>query len=109
MPDDDTVQPDGTLRLTDEGIQMPDFLKGHVGSFTIRTADVTGELQTTEHGLPETDFYDGVIAIYPDDDGEYNPDLGPGLMAIETPQHGEDVFEIIDERTHPEQEGDPDA
>lgn len=94
-----SVRADGTLRLTDDGIEMPAFLKGYVGSFKIRTADITGDFQTTDHGMPDTEFYDGPIAVYPDDDGDYNPDLGAGFMAIGTPRHGEEIFEIIDERT----------
>lgn len=95
---------DNTLRLTDDGLEMPEFLKGYVGTFQIRTADITGEFTTTDSGLPETDFYDGVIAVYPDDDGDYNPELEPGLLAISTPEHGEEIFEIVDE-TEADEEG----
>ena len=93
------VEVDGQLRLTDEGLELPEFLKGHVGEFTLKTADITGTYQTTDAGMPTDDFYDGPIAVYPDDDGDYNPELGPGYLAIGTPEHGEEIFEIIDERT----------
>lgn len=99
-----TAEPDDTLRLTDEGLEMPEFLKGYSGSFRVRTADVTGDMETTDAGLPETEFYDGVIAVYPDDDGDYNPDLASGLMAISTPEHGEEIYEIVDERTDADEE-----
>lgn len=101
----DTVEADATLRLTDEGLEMPEFLKGYVGSFTLRTADITGTFETTDHGMPETKFYDGPIAAYPDDDGDYNPDLGSGYMALATPDHGEEIFAVLDERS---QQSDPD-
>lgn len=91
-------EPDHTLKLTDEGLEMPDFLKGYVGEFEIRTPNVTGEFETTDHGLPEDDYYDGVIAAYPDD-GDYHGDLREGLMGISTTDHRETVFEIIDERS----------
>ena len=99
------TQPDATLRLTDDGLELPTFLRGHVGAFTLRTADITGEFQTTDHGLPDTEFYDGVLAAYPDDDGEHNPHLRAGLLSFETPDHHEVVFEVHDERT---QEGSDD-
>lgn len=95
---------DATLELRDDGLEMPEFLKGYVGSFTLRTADVTGQIQTTEHGLPESDYYDGVIAAYPDDDGDYNADLRAGLLALSTPQAGETVYRILDKRTDADQE-----
>ncbi|MDQ2052924.1 hypothetical protein RBH26_21005 [Natronolimnohabitans sp. A-GB9] len=92
------VEADGQLRLTDDGLEMPEFLKGHVGEFTLKTADITGSFQTIDAGMPTDDFYDGPIAVYPDDDGDYNPELAAGYMALGTPSHGEEIFEIIDER-----------
>jgi hypothetical protein len=98
------AEPDGTLRLTDEGIEMPDMLRGYQGQFHLRTADVTGQFDTTESGLPDTEFWDGVIAVYPDDDGDYNAHLGPGLMEIYTTSKAEStVFEVVDERTEDEE------
>lgn len=94
-----TAEPDETLRLTDEGIEMPDMLRGYVGSFTLRTADITGDFETTESGLPDTDYFDGVIAVYPEDDGDYNPHLEEGLMSLETDEHPERVFRVVDETT----------
>lgn len=94
-----TAKPDETLRLTDEGLQMPDMLKGYVGTFKLRTADITGEFTTTDSGLPETEYYDGVISAYPEDDGDYNPHLEEGLLSFETESHPERVFRIVDERT----------
>jgi len=89
-------EPDTALRLTDDGIEMPEFLKGYVGEFSIRTPNVTGDFETTETGLPDVEFYDGVIAAYPES-GDYHSDLREGLMAISTTEHRETVFEIIDE------------
>lgn len=94
-----TATPDETLRLTDEGLEMPDMLRGYVGTFTLRTASITGDYETTTSGMPDVDFYDGVIAVYPDDDGDYNPHLASGLLSIETDAHPERVFQIEDERT----------
>ena len=99
-----TATPDETLRLTDDGMEMPTMLRGYVGSFTLRTADVTGDITTTPGGLPDTDFYDGVLAVYPDDDGDYNPHLEAGLLSFETSDHPERVFEIRDERTEADDE-----
>lgn len=98
-PDDTpTKTPDDELRLTDDGLEMPVFLRGYVGSFTIRTPQITGDFETTDSGLPEDEFYDGVIATYPED-GDYHGDLREGLLAISTPRHTETVYEIHDERT----------
>jgi len=92
-----TKEPDAALYLTDEGITMPEFLKGYVGEFTIRTPNVTGEMETTDRGLPTDDVYDGPIANYPKE-GDYHGDLREGLLAISTPRHPETVFEVIDKR-----------
>ena len=94
-------QPDAALRLTDEGITMPEFLKGYVGDFTIRTPNVTGELETSDEGMPTGDVYDGILAMYPES-GDYHGDLREGLLAISTPKHPETVFEVIDEREETE-------
>lgn len=93
-----TKEPDATLKLTDDGLEMPEFLKGFVGEFTIRTPNVTGELETTDTGLPEEDHFDGVIAAYPED-GDYHGDLREGLMGLSTTDRRETVYEIVDERT----------
>jgi|GEM_PF-4862135 len=93
-----TKEPDAELQLTDDGLEMPDFLKGYVGTFTIRTPNTTGEFETTDEGLPEDDYYDGVIAVSPNE-GDYHSDLREGLMGISTDEHRETVYEIIDERT----------
>jgi len=93
-----TKTPDATLRLTDDGLEMPEFLRGYAGEFTIRTPGVTGEFETSEAGLPDVDFYDGVIAVYPSP-GEYHGDLKAGRMGISTDEHPETVYGIIDERT----------
>jgi len=89
---------DESLRLTDDGIEMPDFLRGYVGNFTIRTPSITGDMETTKHGLPDDQFYDGPIAAYPSE-GDYNQDIPSGCMAISTEDHPEIVFNITDERS----------
>jgi len=93
-----TKTPDKDLRLTDDGLEMPDFLKGYVGEFTIRTPNVTGDLETSDAGMPEGDFSDGVIDVYPEG-GDYHGDLEEGMLAISTDEHGETVYEVVDERT----------
>jgi hypothetical protein len=98
--------PDDTLELRDEGIELPEWLRGYSGQFTLRTADVTGTMTTTDAGLPDEEFYDGVIAVYPDDDGDYNDYLREGLLSFETPDHREVVYEVVDERTEDPEEGD---
>lgn len=98
-PDDaPTKTPDDQLRLTDDGIEMPAFLRGYVGEFTMRTPQITGDFETTDSGLPDEQFYDGPLAAYPDD-GTYHGDLREGLLAFSTPTHGETVYEILDERS----------
>lgn len=93
-----TKTPDGALRLTDDGLEMPVFLRGYVGEFTMRTPSVTGDFETTTSGLPDEPFYDGPIAAYPEA-GEYHGDLREGLLAFSTPTHGETVYEVQDERS----------
>ena len=89
---------DATLRLTDAGLELPEVLKGYVGEFQIRTPRRTGSFETTGAGLPDGDFYDGVIAVSPKA-GTRHDDLDAGMMAISTAEHRETVYEIIDERT----------
>jgi len=96
-----TKQPDDELKLTDDGLEMPKFLKGYVGEFEIRTPNITGELETSDAGLPEDDYFDGMIAAYPNE-GDYHGDLREGLLAISTDTRRETVYEIIDERTEDE-------
>lgn len=98
----ETRTPDDTLRLTDEGLELPSFLRGYVGTFTIRTPNIDGTLETSSHGMPDTEFYDGPIAAYPDE-GDYNSELGEGMIAISTPSHPEMTYEIVDERTDEEE------
>jgi len=93
-----TTSPDATLRLTDDGLELPEFLTGYVGEFQIRTPRRTGTFETTDAGLPDVDFYDGVIAVSPKA-GTRHGDLDAGMMAISTAEHRETVYEIIDERT----------
>jgi len=90
--------PDATLRLTDDGIEMPEFLKGFIGEFKIRTPNVTGEFETTPDGLPDEEYYDGVIAAYPEA-GDYHSDLTEGVMAISTEDHPEAVYQVLDSRS----------
>lgn len=87
------------LELTDDGLEMPDMLRGYVGSFKLRTASITGDFETTESGLPDEDYYDGPIAAYPSDGGDYNQHLSAGFMSFETADVGERVFKILDNRT----------
>lgn len=90
--------PDETLVLKEKGIQMPEMLRGYSGKFEVRTANVDGVFHTADGGLPDAEFFDGVIAVYPDDDGDYNPELREGLMAISTDLHEEKVFRVEDTR-----------
>ena len=108
MTDGGTVEkaePDETLLLTDEGLQMPDMLRGYVGQFHVKTADITGQYNTTDSGLPDTEFWDGVLAVYPEDDGDYNPHLGEGLIEVYlTNPDASKVFEVVDKRTEEDNE-----
>jgi len=88
---------DETLRLSDEGIELPGFLRGYTGTFTIRTGNVDAEYETTAAGLPDTGFYDGIIAVLPED-GDYNPHIPDGHMIITVPGGPERCYEIVDER-----------
>jgi len=94
---------DGVLELADEGLEMPEFLRGYTGTFTVRTADVTGEMETTDSGLPDEEYNDGLLAVYPDDDGEYNGHLRAGLLSFETVGHRETVFKVVDVRSEANQ------
>lgn len=90
--------PDAELVLSDEGITLPPFLRGYVGSFTIRTPSITGNLEATGEGMPDEHIYDGMLASYPSD-GEYNEDIPSGCLAISTDDHPEIVFNVVDERS----------
>jgi len=93
-----TKSPDAELRLTDDGLEMPAFLKGYVGEFRMRTPSLTGEFETTDSGLPTDDFYNGIIAACPES-GDYHGDLEAGMMGLSTDDRRETVYRIIDERT----------
>jgi hypothetical protein len=90
--------PDATLRLTDGGIEMPGWLKGYTGTFTMKTPSVDGDLETTDEGMPDTEFYDGPIAAMPES-GDYNEHIPAGCMILTAPGRPETLYEIVDERT----------
>ena len=89
---------DGTLRLTDEGIEMPEWLRGYTGEFTIEDGSVTGTLTTEPSGLPDTDIWDGVLAVMPTD-GDYNPEIPAGHWVITAPGKPRYCYAIDDERS----------
>ncbi len=102
---------DETLRLTDDGLEMPDWLRGHVGEFIIKTCNIDGDLSTTDAGLPDVDFWDGPIAALPEDEGDYNSHIPGGHMVITTPDEPERCYDIVDERSddpEPVADGGPD-
>lgn len=94
---DGGVQDGGVLRLTADGLEMPEMLKGYVGQFEIRTPTVTGQYSTTDRGLPDTEFYNGPIAYYPDA-GDYNAHLDEGEIIVQARGHRDTLFRIRDER-----------
>lgn len=95
---EEKVSADDELRLTDEGIELPDWLRGYTGSFTLKTGSIDGDFETTDEGLPDTEFYDGVIAAYPDT-GDWNPHIPEGHLILTATGEPEWCYDIIDERT----------
>jgi hypothetical protein len=93
-----TKTPDAELELTDDGIEMPEFLRGYVGDITMRTPNVTGEFETSELGMPDEEVADVIFAEMPEE-GDYHGDLEAGMMALSTDDTPETVFEIIDNRS----------
>lgn len=94
----------GKLRLTDDGLEMPEMLRGYKGQFEVRTPQITAQLNTSEEGLPDTDFYDDVFAVYPEA-GDYNDHIEEGQMVVSVRGGVPDTkFEIVDERTEDEVE-----
>lgn len=88
-----TAKVDQELELNDDGeLILPDYLVGYVGDFTIRTPNVTGEMETSEHGLGETSDLLGSVP----EAGDWHGDLEAGMMAISTDEHPEKVFRITD-------------
>ncbi len=98
MADGGQLTADGTLQLTDDGIELPEWLRGHTGSFTIQTGNIDGEYETTDTGLPDEQFYDGPIAAMPEG-GDYNPHIPDGHMVITAPGEPEWCYEIVEERS----------
>lgn len=92
-----TKTPDATLELTDNGIEMPNFLRGYTGEFTVRTPNVTGIFETSDGGLPEKPVANTMFAILPED-GDYHSDLEGSVMAIKTDTAPETVFKVVDAR-----------
>jgi len=87
----------GTLELTDDGIEMPDMLKGYVGQFEIKTAKITAQFNTTDQGLSTDDYSDTVWAHYPES-GDYNAGLAEGEMVIQARGYPDTKFTIQDNR-----------
>ncbi len=93
------VDYDETLELTEEGIEMPDMLRGYQGEFKYHTASVTGTINTIASGYPDAEYFDGAIATYPHDDGNKNLYLAPGYIGLQTDERPEEkVFKVVDKR-----------
>lgn len=103
LTDDGRYKDGGKLRLTDDGLEMPEMLKGYVGQFEMKTASITGQLETTDSGLPDAEFYDGVIAAYPED-GDYNAGISAGELVFQARGYPDTRFRIVDERTEEDSE-----
>lgn len=97
----ETVDPDGTLVLDDEGLHLPDWLVGFVGTFTVETPTITIRPTTTDHGLGEVS---DLIAAYPKA-GTWNERLTEGQIALKAAGR-ERVYEIDDQRTDIDDGGD---
>lgn len=87
-----------TLELTDEGIEMPERLKGYVGQFEIKTPNVTAQFNTTEKGLTTDDYSDAVWGVYPDG-GDYHDELDEGEMIIQARGYSAKKYRVIDKRS----------
>lgn len=90
-----TVDPDGELVLDDEGLHLPEWLVGYVGTFNVETPTITMRPTTTDEGLGEVS---DVLGVYPNA-GEWNERLEEGMIALSKPGHDEVVYEIDDQRT----------
>lgn len=88
------VQTDGSLILDDDGLHLPDWLVGYVGTFTVETPNITMRPTTTERGLSEVN---STLGAYPEA-GDWNERLDEGMVALSTPGHEEMVYEIDDRR-----------
>lgn len=81
-----------TLHITEEGLELPDWLQGHVGSFSLKTPNVDGDLETTEHGLGT---HNQVLASVPEP-GDYNEELDEGQLALRKPGYPWRVYQVVD-------------
>jgi hypothetical protein len=90
------VEPDGTLVLTDEGLEVPDWLDGFVGTFTMSTPNITGRFKTTDQGMsgPRTTS----LVMSPPNEGTYNERLPAGHIALTARGRPEYIYEIDDQR-----------
>lgn len=94
----DGVHDGGELRLTDEGLEMPEMLKGYVGQFEIKTGTVTAQLNTTKNGLTTDDYSDAVWAAYPQG-GDYHAHLDAGEMIVQCRGQPDAFFKVVDRRS----------
>lgn len=89
------VEPDGTLVLDDDGLHLPDWLVGYVGTFTVETPSITMRPTTTDRGLSKVN---STLGVYPDD-GDWNERLEAGQIALSTPGHEEQICDLDDQRS----------
>jgi hypothetical protein len=89
------VEPDGTLVLDDDGLHLPDWLVGYVGTFTVETPSITMRPTTTDRGLSEVS---SILGAYPDD-GDWNDHLEAGQIGLSTPGHEERIYDLDDQRS----------
>lgn len=92
------VETDGTLVLDDEGLHLPEWLVGFVGTFTVETPNITMRPKTTKSGLGEVSE---MLKTYPDS-STWNARLSEGQIAMKTALNAERIYDIDDQRTEVE-------
>jgi len=90
----ETIDPDDTLVLDDDGLHLPDWLVGFVGTFTVNTPNITMRPTTTDRGLGEVSE---ILGAYPEE-GTWNDRLSEGQIGLCAPGHSEHIYEIDDQR-----------
>lgn len=76
---------------------MPEMLRGYTGQFEMKVPNVTGQFNTTDSGLPDEEFWDGPLAVYPAE-GTYHEHLDEGEMVLQCRGYPNTLFQIVDER-----------
>lgn len=98
-PDGGKVSAEKTLRLTDEGLELPEWFRGYTGRFTVKTSTLSCTVSTGNAPVPDDELWDGPIAAVPQDEENCCSRIPSGCLVLTAPGKLERCYRIVDKRS----------